>query len=128
MVDYGIDLSTYPDFDRTGRTISGPRVLAEQLARLIETDPALLDWDVEQPTIDIIDYLSQSLASEDIRRIETDISGVWSADERVAFATVTATQVGEKIQVEGEVKPIDGPSFSLVLSASAAGVAIVSVN
>ncbi len=128
MAEYGIDVSTYPDLDRTGRTISGARVLAEHMARLIETDPTLLDWDVEQPTLDIIDYLSIGLDPEDLRRIETDIAGVWSADERVASATVTATQIGEMIQVVGEIKPIDGKTFSLVLSATAAGVAIVSVQ
>lgn len=127
--DYGVDVSTYPGgLDPTGRSIGGVRVLAEQLARLVETEEGLLDYEPEQRTLDLIDYLSLDLDDDGIRQLEADIEAIWTSDERVAAASVTVTLSGETMSVEGFVTTFTGKTFSLVLNVTSAGVMLARVT
>lgn len=128
MANYGLDVSTYPDFDATGRSISGARVLLEQLLRLVETETGLLDYEVEQETIDLLDCLSLDMSESDLAALGSKIESIWTSDERVVSASIVVSMVGEEMLLTGSVTPVDGDGFDLVVSASAAGTKILSVK
>lgn len=107
MSDYGTDVSTYPDLDATFGAISGPRTVAESVARSLET---LLQT-----------ALNADLSPVDVAVISAACRREALRDERVIDANVTVTVLtaSESIRVTAALDLIEGESFSLVLNVSA---------
>ncbi len=126
MSDYGQDVSTFPDLDVTGRTISGARCVAECTLRRLTTEEGTLDYDRDFGR-DIRDLLNADVTPKEIRREEIRVANEIEKDERVLRADVTMTLDEQKqtltIRVGGEL--VDAESFDFVLAITAVSAEIL---
>ena len=90
MADYGTDVSTFPGFDTTGRTITGARVVAEACLRRLMTPRGSLPYDLDYG-YDLRDLLNEDLSAGDLRRHELAAELELEKDERIDSADVTLT-------------------------------------
>ena len=100
--DYGTDVSTYPDLDATFGILSGPRVVAENVARRLEEILRFtLNAEVTPLTIRVLEAQARQVALE---------------DERVSNATSTATYANKTLSVSVRLLMIEGETFDFVLN------------
>ena len=90
MADLGTDVSTFPAFDGTGRTISGVRALAECSLRRLTTEEGTLEY-APDFGYDLRDLLNEDLDERDLRRHEVRAALELEKDERIARADVSMT-------------------------------------
>jgi len=121
-VDYGTDISTYRDgdLDRSFTLISGTRVLAEAIARRLETPRGALIGDPNYGT-DIRGWLNKDFVDSEaaLFRLKTAIEDEASKDERVigAEATVLYDPAEKRLRITIAIEGAAGP-FDLVLAVS----------
>lgn len=106
--DYGTDVSTYPDLDATFAILSGPRVVAENVARRLE---ALLRGALNA------DFTAIAKSA-----VTAAIQAEAAEDERVLDATAVVSHLDETLTASVSLTLIEGETFSLVLSVSAVTV------
>lgn len=103
--DYGTDISTYPDLDATFGLISGPRVVAECVARRVEV---LLHG-----------ALNADLNARELRVVQASVHSLATQDERVQDAEVTASLLaGGLFQVKIKLSLVEDETFDLTLRIS----------
>lgn len=126
--DYGSDIVAIPDLDPTFSPVTGPRVVAQAIARRLSTPRGSLPF-YPNYGIDVRDYLNERITVGSLAQIRRDVESECMADERVRSADVSAahnTETGEmRLTVSGTT--LDGP-FSLVLGVSAVSVTLLSVT
>lgn len=115
--DYGTDVSTFAgfgcDLDPTFALITGPRVVAEQVARgLVDLLQGALNASMDDTAVRVIRAAVENLAVEDER--------VSSASAEVAFTFATKT-----LTCALRLGLIEGETFSLVLNISAVSVDMI---
>lgn len=123
-VDYGSDLAGIDDLDAELSFVEGPRCLAENLVCRLgnvpgttEDDPTNGD-DLTLLVGDVID-----VATEERKIVEQ-----MKADERVARATSSLTQIGGNLTAAIAVFPSDGPPFDMVVSVDKAALKLEELN
>lgn len=121
-VDFGTDLSFFPDLDPGFGVVSGADCLGQALARRLETPRGGLWYDADYGT-DIRDRLNDAATQAGWHALQSDIEGECEKDERVrhASATVTLDTASSTLTVSISCDTADGP-FVFVLSADALSV------
>lgn len=124
--DYGSDVSTFPDLDPTFALITGPRVIAEAVARRLMTPRGGgLHYDLAYG-YDVRSLLNGSFSNAQIAAIGGEIEQEVLKDERVLAASVTMrfTQATGSLLITIALTAADGP-FTLVLDVTAVSVSIL---
>ena len=117
MADLGTDVSTFPDMDATGRTISGTRALAECSLRRLTTPEGSLEYDTEFG-YDLRDLVNEDLDARDLRRHQTRAEMQLELDERIRSASVTLTlnTATSTLMVRVSGTLVTGSDFAFVLA------------
>ena len=127
-IDYGFDLSAVSDIDPGFRTVSGRRLLAEAIARRLQTPRGRLADDPNYG-YDLTGLLKADFAPQDLARIASLVEAECTKDERVVGASATVTlQVPSSpstgLLVSVLIQDGSGP-FPLVLAVSGVTVQIL---
>lgn len=87
-VNYGTDVSTSPDLDMSGETVSGVRAIAECTLRRFTTDADTLDYDPDFGR-NLQDLLNEDFGDGDIEREQAGAETEAEKDERILSASVS---------------------------------------
>ncbi len=124
--DYGTDVSTYPDLDPTFTVISGQQVVAQAIARRLETPRTSL---ADDPNcgFDLRQQINAKWTRARLYEVKTGIEREALKDERVfsAACALSFTPATRALTATIELETMYGP-FDLVLSIDAVTVAILS--
>jgi hypothetical protein len=127
-VDYGLDVSTFPDLDVTGRTIGGVRVVAECTLRRLTTPNGTLEYDPDFGR-DVRDLLNEDFDEQDLRREQVGIANEVEKDERILRADVVlkldAAAFKLTIRITGELAGAARAPFEFVLAISKVSAAVL---
>lgn len=125
-MSYGQDVSTFPDFDDTGRTISEKRAVAECLLRRYTTPNGWLDYDPSFG-LDLRDLLNEDLDANDMRRIQVLAKLEALKDERIDDVEVTVSLESSvlKIRIVGTLAD-DAGGFEFVLAIDKVSASVLS--
>lgn len=105
MTDYGTDVSTYPDLDATFGPITGPRVVAECVARRQEQV--------------LRGALNADLSPRDLRVVQAAVRNAATDDERVEGASITVELLaGGVLRCATKLALVEGETFDFVLQIS----------
>lgn len=127
MADYGDDVSTYPDgLDPTFTIISGPRVLAEHIARMFETAEGTYEDDPDFALL-VADQINAPQTAGLLARFIGKMVSKIEQDERVLSASVEAlfTPPTRRLTFRVSIDPVDGLPFRFVLAIDAVTVAVL---
>lgn len=105
MTDYGSDVSTYPDLDATFGLITGPRVVAECVARFQEQV--------------LRGALNADLGPRELRVVQAAVRNAATDDERVQDAQVSVVLLsGGVLRCSTKLVLVEGETFDFVLAIS----------
>lgn len=124
-VDYGTDLWCVSDLTSDMSEVSGRTLLAQALARRLQTPRGGLIDDPDYG-FDVTAYIDDDLTDREIARIRTGISAECVKDERVSSVTVTTTFAKSTLVIAIDVVDLQGP-FRLVLAATSVTISILKV-
>lgn len=129
MVDFGSDVSTFPETDMTGRMVDGRRATAECLLRRYMTPYGSLPYD-EDFGCDLRVLLNDDLDDGDLRHLESVASAEALKDERILTASVTMTlnKQESKLSVRIAGTLSDRSSFDFVLAIGNVTAEVLKVN
>lgn len=114
--DFGLDFTTYPDLD-WGVAISGPQAVLESAARSLEDS---------RFGVDLRGWLNRALGAADLNDLEQVVVANVQGDERVAAASVQASQTGTALSLEVEIVLVDEESpLRLVLAVTSLGLELL---
>lgn len=115
MTDYGQDVSTFPDLDPGFAAPTGPRVVAESIARRLTTPRGALFW-APDDGFDVRELLNESVTSAKLSQWTRALEQECEKDERVLSASITLTydSTGMALQIAASLDTADGP-FVLVM-------------
>jgi phage baseplate assembly protein W len=122
---YGVDTSAVPDLDLLFVPQTGPRVLAEAIARRLSTPRGGLFYDPSYG-LDLRDYLNAKFGRGDETRLRAAIANECIKDERIlsADATVSLNVALQTLTLSLKLTTANGP-FSLTLAISAVTTTIL---
>lgn len=117
MVDFGTDVSTFPVFDVTGRTISGVRAVAECSLRRFTTPHGSLAYDLDFGR-DLRDLLNDDFDDVDLPAEAGAAEAELEKDERVLTASVTLDldRAASRLTLSAGGTLADGRAFAFVLA------------
>lgn len=96
MTDYGTDVSTYPDLDATFGLITGPRVVAECVARFQEQVlRGVLNADLDPRELRVVQAAVRNSATNDERVQDAQVSVVLLSDNSLRCSTKLVLVEGE---------------------------------
>lgn len=124
MADLGTDVSTFPDLDMSFALISGPRVVAEAIARRLGTPRGGgLFYD---PTYgyDLRGYLNEAVPASQLGNIAAAVEQEALRDERVESCTANVTLTKGVLKVIVRFVTADGP-FAFTLTIDQATTSVV---
>jgi hypothetical protein len=128
--DFGTDLAVDADgdLDIGLRTVSGPRVLAEDLRRRFESNPGSVFY-AEGEGFALSSLLHQGMSATDRARAQTRIAAEAERDERVlrARATIDFNEATRTMRITIAVATTGGP-FRFVFGVDAATIALLEVT
>ena len=128
MADYGTDISTLPDLDPTFTPISGPRVVAESLARIYTTPQGSDSWHPDYGR-DLRRFLNARMDAATLARGQAEAEDGALTDERVkeveALAAFEPLSGRLMLRVAGLLE--DGP-FLLTLAIGDVSATILEVR
>lgn len=129
VIDLGTDVSTFPDLDKTGRTISDNLALAECCLRRLTTDEGSLDYDLDFGR-NLSELLNEDLDERELRREEALAAQQLELDERIATASVTLSldRSAMKLTVKVTGELVTGRTFDFVASVNALSAELLQVN
>ncbi len=128
MTDFGSDVSTFPDLDPSFSTLTGPRVVAEAIARRLSTPRGSLPFYPDYG-IDIRSWVNETITRGKLAQFRRDLEAECVKDERVltADASLAFNVKTNDMQIAITITTADGP-FSLVLGVTAVTVALLTVS
>lgn len=124
---YGTDVSTFPVLDMTGRTISGPRAVAECLLRRYMTPSGSLEYD-RFFGFDLRFMLGGDFTDTDLRAIEAGAQREAVKDERIASAVVSIRLEAGTLKVRVAGRLATGEAFEFVLGIGQVTGEVLSVS
>ena len=124
--DYGLDLSCIEDLDPAMVQVSGRQLLAEALARRLQTARGTL---IDDPNYgyDVTALLNDDVDTKTIAQIAGKIDAEFKKDQRVLSSQTTVTYSNFALLITSSIRDAVGP-FPLVLAASAVTVKILQVG
>jgi hypothetical protein len=125
-LDFGVDLSCVSDLQPHMGVVSGRRLVAEAIARRLQTPKGAL---LDDPNYgyDLVGQLDNDVQQGDLGRISSAVTTECLKDQRVFSASTTVSFALEELLVTISLVTNLGP-FSLVLQASQVTVAILSIG
>lgn len=127
MADYGLDVSTFPGLDVTGRNISGSRVVAEACLRRLITPRGALRYDPDYG-YDLRDLLNDDVTAADLRRHALSAALELEKDERIDAVSVTLTLSGFTLTVAISGTLSTAAAFDLILAIDQVSAAVLRVE
>jgi hypothetical protein len=130
MVDFGADVSTYPDLDPTfGWRSDSSRMLAEAVARRLETPTGRLPYDPEYG-LDLRQFLNDDIGARERFVIAARVLAEIEKDERMRSAEVSVHQdvAAQTLTLDIAIQPLDAAEFRLTLGISSVGASVLSVQ
>lgn len=131
--DYGTDISVVSDVDFSGRVVTGPRLVAEAVARRLLTPNGSLIGDPHYG-FDLSQYINDDMGPADYAALISGATHECLKDERVLAAEVTlettsldASRTQKRLDVSITLT-ISSGTFDLVLGVSDVGVELLSVE
>lgn len=127
-IDYGSDVDCVSDLDPTFALVTGPRAVAQAIARRLSTPRGGLHYDGTYG-YDLRSLLNTGIEPGDTFRIAAAVEAQCVADERVVSATATVLfdETTERLRVLVDGELAEGP-FSLVLGVSAVTVELLRLS
>lgn len=124
--DFGTELSCVRDIDQNGSVVTGPRVVAEALARRLSTPRGRV---IDDPNFgfDLTQFINDDTTKSGLVAMQSGASAECLKDERVLQAVTTASLLNGVLTVRVNFTTAAGP-FSLVLAVSQTSVAVLSVT
>lgn len=124
--DTGIDCYAFPDLEEGLELHSGPRLMADVLARRLTTRKGTLSF-YPSYGIDLRDYLNESVDDAILFAIKSEVEAECEQDERVleAEARVLYDSDNQALSVSVTGSSAEGP-FSLILRITALDVSLLS--
>jgi hypothetical protein len=127
MTDYGTDFACVDDLETTLVMSTGIRVVAEAIARRLQTPTGRLIGDANYG-YNLADWCGADVGPRDIDEIQAACSAEAEKDERVRSAQTTATFASDVLTVSLVAVLITDEVFTLVLAVSAVTVEILQVT
>jgi len=133
MTDYGRDVSCTTSL-RSGRTVSGTRLVAEACYRRLTTPRGMLRGGEEEANygLDLTELVGHSNPARLAASLPSKIRSELTKDERIVDATVTVETVTDgpstSFIVTIEVETDDAETFDLVLSVSDVSVELLGIT
>lgn len=126
MSAYGSDLSCVSDLDSGMGLFTGPKIVAEAVARRLTTPRGGLFYDPNYGT-DLRRWLNAAIDEKDIPDIRAEIETEAELDERVATADVSVEfdRSSASIKAKIELTLVDDRTFRFTLSVSQLSAAIL---
>lgn len=128
MADFGVDISSYPDYDLLGTLVSGNVGLCQRVAKRLTNPRGTWFWAPNECT-DVRSYLNDTFNPEKQSTIKTDVERevlreeqVLSAGVDVQFSPLSSQGISITIHVSGMTR--DGP-FTFVLNVTALTLSIL---
>ena len=127
-VDFGWDVSCYPDLDETFTPITGPRLVAEAIYRRLCTPSGGMPFDENYGT-DLRGWLNESGSAEDWAACGAAIESEALKDDRVesCTASVVYSMASQRLEAKIRFTTAAGP-FRLVLGISKLTVDVLSAG
>lgn len=128
MTDFGADVSIFPDLDPGFTPLTGPRVVAQAIARRLSTPRGSLAFYPDYG-IDVRDWVNETITRDRLAQFRRMIEAEIVRDERVLSGSASLafnTQTSD-LQIAVTITTADGP-FSLVLGVTAVTVSLLSVS
>ncbi len=126
--DYGQDFTLVTDLETTLGVTTGPRIVAEAIARRLQTPNGRLIGDPNYG-YDVTQFVNQDMSPADIDDIERSVALEAEKDERVASAEASAVLDAEGVlEITLNATLITDETFTLVLAVSDVTVEILSVE
>ena len=124
-VDYGTDVSWFPDVTPNLSLTSGNRTLAEALYRRLSTPRGWFAWDPDYG-LDVRGLVNETLNPNNVSAWQRQIAAECEKDERVLTASVVITQTSQTtVSISIAIEGANGP-LTLVLGVSNVGLAMLS--
>src|SRR5688572_26938929 len=118
MADTGVDVKALDDLPDPEEIAAGDLNVAHARGRLLlQPDDALeeIGDDEDCDSIDLRDYLGESMDDEELEELEARVNQILSRDPRVETVEASVTLTGGALRVEADGNGSEGP-FSFVLS------------
>lgn len=98
--------------------------------RRLTMSPGSLFYDPDFKSFDVMGLVNQDLAPVDVQNAQADIASALQDDERVDHVDVTVTQnkALQTVTIEIQETLVNGQTFSLIIQASSATVALLEIN
>lgn len=126
---YGLDYSVLSgpqgdDLDTTFSEIDGEQVLLEDVWKQVSTPAGSCFW-APTRTLDLRDYLRDSVSQAEMAALEKQIEALFEEDPRmVVSASVSWDQGARTLTVEIEITPAKGQTFRATIVADSNDVRI----
>jgi len=119
-VDYGPDVSTFPDLDEAFAPLTGIAVIAQSIARSLED---------ARYGVDLRHWLNESLEEADVFHLQQTIESQCLADERLQGVSVAVTQPSlYEMRIAIDVEPSQHGPFRLVLKVTSITLELLTVE
>ena len=128
MIDFGSDVSTFPDLDPTFAELTGPNALGQAIARRLMTPRGTLDYDPDYG-LDVRSLLSAAFDDRRVFSVRAQLQAEIEKDERVLSASVALEVVPEASTLRAHValETADGP-FRLTLAIDSVTVSLLTLD
>ena len=128
MTDFGSDVSTFPDLDLSFAPLTGPRVVAEAIARRLSTPTGSLPFEPGYG-IDVRGWVNETQRPGSPNRLARVVENQSLQEERVTDATaqIVFDAASSSLSLQITLVTADGP-FALVLQVTALSVNLLSVG
>lgn len=136
MTNWGSDVSSFvvndegvADLDPYFRIITGPRVVAEAVARRWTSPHGSLFWDPDAGQ-DVRDRLNAKLDPSQLDELAASLAAEAEKDERVLRCGVLVTyeQASKRLRIRAAITLSDADSFEFVMSIDAVTAAVLGLE
>lgn len=119
--DFGVDVSTIPDLDPAFAPINGRDVLAEAIARRLQTARGALPFNPDDG-VDLNEWLHEGTTNQALYRLRGAIRAECEKDERVFEANVAIafdeTASNKALRLTITIDPVEGFQFTMTARVS----------
>jgi len=133
MLDLGVDIGGFPDFDPLGTLVAGNVGLCQRVCRRISNDRGAWSWAPEECT-NVLNYLNETLTDEVKSSMQSDIQREVDREDTVQTSDVSVVVSDPFPDLQGQTVTIEingttgtGP-FQFVLAATSVTLQILKVT
>ncbi len=133
MSDFGRDISCTTSL-RTGRYVTGSRIVAEAVYRRLTTPRGMLlgDEDEEDYGLDLTELIGSVATKNDAAALEGRIASELEKDERIDVVSASVTPIVDGPSTEFEIliegRTIEDEAFDLTIAVTDVSVELLNIN